>query len=271
MAEPRRESPLGRAPGSQPNRLIEWPSLRVEELAFRAIFVLHGRTGVPRFAQGVARVLGRPAAGRPQHLRRDRVRLGGGRDCMDGSRGVARDRPGGGDERAAGRPPAGDPGNGRGGGRSKQRLHPVLDRGPAGPATSSRPAAPSTFTPARSVPAAARRPSSPGSPESPRAAARRDAALRDDGAPQLRAVALAMDGGVGRDGRGRIGGMGESAPGEHISPMSCCGRQSTRGGGPYSLKPLQRSVDYVFSSANALFRSVRPPTAAAWRPRDEHR
>ena len=60
MAEPRRESPLGRAPAAKPNRLIEWPSLRVEELPFRAILVLHGRTGVPRFAQGVARVLGRP-------------------------------------------------------------------------------------------------------------------------------------------------------------------------------------------------------------------
>ena len=65
MAEPRRESPLGRAPASQPNRLIEWPNLRVEELAFRAIFVLHGRTGVPRFAQGVARVLGRPPPDAP--------------------------------------------------------------------------------------------------------------------------------------------------------------------------------------------------------------
>ena len=65
MAEPRRESPLGRAPAAQPNRLIEWPSLRVEELAFRAIFVLHGRTGSPRFAQGVARVLGRPPPDAP--------------------------------------------------------------------------------------------------------------------------------------------------------------------------------------------------------------
>ena len=65
MAEPRRESPLGRAPTARPNRLIEWPSLRVEELAFRAILVLHGRTGVPRFAQGVARVLGRPPPDAP--------------------------------------------------------------------------------------------------------------------------------------------------------------------------------------------------------------
>ena len=65
MAEPRRESPLGRAPAAQPNRLIEWPSLRVEELAFRAILVLHGRTGIPRFAQGVARVLGRPPPDAP--------------------------------------------------------------------------------------------------------------------------------------------------------------------------------------------------------------
>ena len=65
MAEPRRESPLGRAPAAEPNRLIEWPKLRVEELAFRAILVLHGRTGVPRFAQGVARVLGRPPPDAP--------------------------------------------------------------------------------------------------------------------------------------------------------------------------------------------------------------
>ena len=60
MAEPRRISPLARAPAAVPSRLIEWPNLRVEELPFRAILVLHGRTGVPRFAQGVARVLGRP-------------------------------------------------------------------------------------------------------------------------------------------------------------------------------------------------------------------
>ena len=60
MAEPRRRSPLDRPPAAKPNRLIEWPSVRVEELPFRAILVLHGRTGVPRFAQGVARVLGRP-------------------------------------------------------------------------------------------------------------------------------------------------------------------------------------------------------------------
>ena len=60
MAEPRRESPLGRAPAAVPNRLIERPGVRVEELPFRAILALHGRTGLPRFAQGVARVLGRP-------------------------------------------------------------------------------------------------------------------------------------------------------------------------------------------------------------------
>lgn len=48
-----------------PNRLIEWPNLRVEELPFRAILVLHGRTGIPRFAQGVARVLGRPPPDAP--------------------------------------------------------------------------------------------------------------------------------------------------------------------------------------------------------------
>ena len=65
MAEPRRESPLGRAPAAEPNRLIEWPRLRVEELPFRAMLVLHGRTGVPRFAQGVARVLGRPPPDAP--------------------------------------------------------------------------------------------------------------------------------------------------------------------------------------------------------------
>ena len=65
MAEPRRESPLGRGPGAPPNRLIEWPSLQVEELPFRAILVLHGRTGIPRFAQGVARVLGRPPPDAP--------------------------------------------------------------------------------------------------------------------------------------------------------------------------------------------------------------
>ena len=34
--------------------------MRVEELPFRAVLALHGRTGLPRFAQGVARVLGRP-------------------------------------------------------------------------------------------------------------------------------------------------------------------------------------------------------------------
>ena len=60
-----RESPLGRSPSTKPNRLIEWPSVRVEEFAFRAILVLHGRTGVPRFAQGVARVLGRPPPDAP--------------------------------------------------------------------------------------------------------------------------------------------------------------------------------------------------------------
>ena len=65
MVEPRRESPLGRPPSAEPNRLIELPRLRVEELPFRAILVLHGRTGVPRFAQGVARVLGRPPPDAP--------------------------------------------------------------------------------------------------------------------------------------------------------------------------------------------------------------
>ena len=65
MVEPRRESPLGRAPAAAPNRLIEWPNVRVEELPFRAILVLHGRTGIPRFAQGVARVLGRPPPDAP--------------------------------------------------------------------------------------------------------------------------------------------------------------------------------------------------------------
>ena len=65
MAEPRRLSPLGRAPSARPNRLIEWPNVRVEELPFRAILVLHGRTGVPRFAQGVAGVLGRPPPDAP--------------------------------------------------------------------------------------------------------------------------------------------------------------------------------------------------------------
>ena len=65
MAEPRRTSPLGRSPAAEPNRLIEWPNLRVEELAFRAVLMLHGRTGVPRFAQGVARVLGRPPPDSP--------------------------------------------------------------------------------------------------------------------------------------------------------------------------------------------------------------
>ncbi len=65
MAEPRRESPLGRAPAAAPNRLIERPSVRVEELPFRAILVLHGRTGRPRFAQGVAQVLGRPPPDAP--------------------------------------------------------------------------------------------------------------------------------------------------------------------------------------------------------------
>ncbi len=65
MAEPRRESPLARAPASEPNRLIERPGVRVEELPFRAILVLHGRTGLPRFAQGVARVLGRPPPDAP--------------------------------------------------------------------------------------------------------------------------------------------------------------------------------------------------------------
>lgn len=65
MAEPRRISPLDRSPSAPPNRLIEWPKLRVEELPFRAILVLHGRTGVPRFAQGAARVLGRPPPDAP--------------------------------------------------------------------------------------------------------------------------------------------------------------------------------------------------------------
>ena len=37
----------------------------MEELPFRAILVLHGRTGMPRFAQGVARVLGRPPPDAP--------------------------------------------------------------------------------------------------------------------------------------------------------------------------------------------------------------
>lgn len=65
MAEPRRESPLARAPSTAPNRLIERPGVRVEELPFRAILVLHGRTGLPRFAQGVAQVLGRPPPDAP--------------------------------------------------------------------------------------------------------------------------------------------------------------------------------------------------------------
>ena len=65
MAEPRRESPLGRAPATKPNLLIERQGLRVEEHPFRAILVLHGRTGMPRFAQGVARVLGRPPPDAP--------------------------------------------------------------------------------------------------------------------------------------------------------------------------------------------------------------
>ena len=65
MAEPRRESPLARAPAAAPNCLIERPGVRVEELPFRAILVLHGRTGLPRFAQGVAQVLGRPPPDAP--------------------------------------------------------------------------------------------------------------------------------------------------------------------------------------------------------------
>ena len=36
-------------------------------------------------------------------------------------------------------------------------------------------------------------------------------------------------------------------PSRNNSPMSCCGRQSARRSGPYSLKPLRRSVDYAFS------------------------
>ena len=75
MAEPRRISPLGRSPASAPNRVIDWPGVQVEELAFRAIVVLHGRTAAPRFAQGVAGVLGRPPPDAPNTF--IEVRFGG--------------------------------------------------------------------------------------------------------------------------------------------------------------------------------------------------
>ena len=65
VAEPRRESPLGRSPATEPNRTIGRPNVKVEELPFRSILVLHGRTGMPRFAQGVAGVLGRPPPDAP--------------------------------------------------------------------------------------------------------------------------------------------------------------------------------------------------------------
>ena len=38
-------------------------------------------------------------------------------------------------------------------------------------------------------------------------------------------------------------------PSPHISPTSCCGRQSARCDKAYSLKPLHRSVDYLLRSA----------------------
>ena len=65
MTEPRRESPLGRSPATAPNRAIDRPGVEVEELPFRSVLVLHGRTGMPRFAQGVAGVLGRPPPDAP--------------------------------------------------------------------------------------------------------------------------------------------------------------------------------------------------------------
>lgn len=65
MTEPHRESPLGRPPATAPDRLIDRPNVKVEELPFRSVLVLHGRTGMPRFARGVAEVLGRPPPDAP--------------------------------------------------------------------------------------------------------------------------------------------------------------------------------------------------------------
>ena len=69
-----------------------------------------------------------------------------------------------------------------------------------------------------------------------------------------------------RDERRRLGPprgtRARPGPDPDISPISCCGRRSMRGGGPYSLKPRRRSVGYAFS----VLRSVRPATAAPWRP-----
>ena len=62
-------------------------------------------------------------------------------------------------------------------------------------------------------------------------------------------------------------GNSDRASSPEISPTFCCERRSIRCGGPYSLKPLRRSVGYAFS----VSRSVRPATAPSRGSRDESR
>lgn len=79
MAEPRRESPLGHSPADAApagrGGPLERPGLRVEELAFRPMLVLHGSLGAPGFAEGVARVLGCPPPDTPNTF--SEARFGG--------------------------------------------------------------------------------------------------------------------------------------------------------------------------------------------------
>lgn len=65
MAEPRRLSTLGHGPGEAAADALEWPGLKLQELPFRTIVVLHGRAMVPAFTSAVAQVLTRPPPDTP--------------------------------------------------------------------------------------------------------------------------------------------------------------------------------------------------------------
>ena len=56
------------------------------------------------------------------------------------------------------------------------------------------------------------------------------------------------------------------APGAHISPIFCCGRQSACRSGTYSLKPLRQRVSASVSYAFSVSRSVRLTTTSILTP-----
>ena len=203
------------APAAKPNRLIEWPSVRVEELAFRAILVLHGRTSMPRFAQGVARVLGRPPPDASNTFVETRF----------GAEGVVIAWAGPEEWFVIGQE------EGTSGLRvSLRQAIPEADGAVVDVSSGftlfslegrrardliaagcSIDVHPRVFEPGRCAQTLYARIGGHA------VAARRNAPLRDDGAPQLRGLALALAGDLGRADGGRIGRMGETELG---SPRS---------------------------------------------------